>query len=126
MTTEEETARKGVWGRFVKSASWAKKVFVGKKQDVSLDAWDDEGHVNNNNNYNEKESQKAGKKSRYSKGNKRNIQKDDKAALGDTNDSKIYITSEPQHVDAFCSLYMKILWRWWLLACRRKWFLLTY
>ncbi len=113
LTTEEETARKGVWGRFVKSASWAKKVFVGKKQDVSLDTWDDEGHVNNNNNYNEKESQKGRKKSRYSKGNKRNIQKDDKAALGDTNDSKIYITSEPQHVDAFCSLYMKILWRWW-------------
>ena len=64
LTTEEETARKGVWGRFVKSASWAKKVFVGKKQDVSLDTWDDEGHVNNNNNYNEKESQKGRKKSR--------------------------------------------------------------
>jgi ubiquitin-protein ligase E3 C len=118
LTTEEETAQKGVWGRFIKSASWAKKVFVGKKKDVSLETWDNEGHVNNNNNL--YDTNNNGRKTFRASTKKQNmgskggeIQKGSRELKVHNDKDKIIVTSEPQHVDAFCSMYMKILWRWW-------------
>ena len=46
LRTEEEAENRTLWGRVVKSATWAEAAFV-KKRDVARESWETEGHEKN-------------------------------------------------------------------------------
>ena len=103
LRTEEEAENRTLWGRVVKSATWAKRLFV-KKRDVARESWETEGHEKNKGHIgNGKEDARIQSEAHHKSQQKIPTEDNDDFAF----------SREPYHINAFCSLYMKILWLWW-------------
>jgi ubiquitin-protein ligase E3 C len=85
-------SRSGIWGKFLGSASWAKKIFK-KRSSVSTDTWSNEGSTAN------ASVPMDGKK-----------QAKWRARNGSSSSTAPPVNRS--HVYTLCSVYMQLLWRW--------------